>query len=149
MIALRRSAFFGEQVAELEQLAGTRPFLRAVLSALLSAERNLGKESCAFDPGRRLDHHKHDLRGVLVYRGTTGGEWKRGLRIFYIACEATQRCVVLEYGERRPGKPDDAYTLFAERLKSGRYDKLFVALEQQHAYWQIASAPEPMNSSTR
>ena len=55
----------------------------------------------------------------------------------------------MEYGERKAGKPDDAYVLFGERLKRGYYDAYFVALGLRHAYWQIADPPVPLSGKQR
>lgn len=140
------SAFF---TAQREAIRLPGPFYQTLNEEVDRVLTFLVRPSEAFAPFRALQKRPSaDLSGVFRYKGLVN-EFEFGLRIFYIGCPTAKRVVILEYGERNPGKPGDAYALFGKRLQDGYYDAYFRVLGLKHAYWQVPDPPKPLHSTKR
>lgn len=131
------SRYFAAQLEKVRKRAGSSAFHARVLEELELACRHLTQRDTALAPISIVEKRAFDLTGVRRFKGHVRTPWRKGLRFFYLVCEQTARVIVLEYGERNTGRPDDAYALFGARLKSGYFDPYFRLLKQTHAYWQI------------
>lgn len=140
-----RSALFDRQYEAIKakgKLGGA--FNERVSERIDDILRVLGFPHEAFAEHRlRLESKTYDLRGIARWKETLS-EFGFGPRLFYIPDEPRNRIVILEWGERRPGEPTDAYEVFGAHLKSGYFDAYFRFLGVQHAYWQIPSDPLPV-----
>ena len=161
-VVVRKSTFFDAQFEKLRERTGD--FQRTVLSEAEDMLENLHLPTLLVHPKTRLEapgvgkSRIYDLTGVhRLKRGFHPKLKHHGLRLFYIWArdgvagedDEVIRVVALEFGARNPGRPDDAYTEFGERLQRGYHDRYFVLLGLRHAYWKLGDAPVPVKGRAR
>ncbi|WP_438043278.1 hypothetical protein [Sorangium sp. So ce128] len=115
------------QLTEIRSRADKNPhgFEGAVLAILRGTIANgLARPSVAFHPANELKNRRHDFSGV---RRAKINNASRGVRIFYLASASHNALTLLMLGERRVGRPEDAYETLASHIDVGDFDTAFAA----------------------